>query len=189
MPLGSTNSWHTQFNASSISTIQMQSFRASPNATQCYRHRCSIGSSGRSSSTSSLTTQLARGGRTRPLKRKVPYTSNPKPTTCNHLNVSHPRPNDTIHMKSVRQVSIVDREVALTVRVTDKPKKLKPLDHVTSHPRILRGESLPDTDHNQYARDRNRPVVAYLSEAFNGIKISISARCRSANGKVHNDHS
>lgn len=30
-------------------------------------------------------------------------------------------------MKSVRQVSIVEREVALTVRVTERPKKLKPL--------------------------------------------------------------
>jgi hypothetical protein len=30
-------------------------------------------------------------------------------------------------MKRVRQVSIVERAVALTLRVTDKPKKLKPL--------------------------------------------------------------
>lgn len=30
-------------------------------------------------------------------------------------------------MNRVLQVSIVDREVALTLRVTDKPKKLKPL--------------------------------------------------------------
>jgi len=30
-------------------------------------------------------------------------------------------------MKSVRQVSIVDLEVADTVLVTDRPKKLKPL--------------------------------------------------------------
>jgi hypothetical protein len=30
-------------------------------------------------------------------------------------------------MKRVRQVSMVDRDVALTLRVTDRPKKLKPL--------------------------------------------------------------
>lgn len=30
-------------------------------------------------------------------------------------------------MNRVLQVSMVDREVALTLRVTDKPKKLKPL--------------------------------------------------------------
>lgn len=61
------------------------------------------------------------------LNKKVPYTSNAKPTTCSHLNDSQPRPSDTIQMNSVRQVSMVDREVAETVRVTDSPKKLKPL--------------------------------------------------------------
>lgn len=30
-------------------------------------------------------------------------------------------------MKSVLQVSMVERDVALTVRVTERPKKLKPL--------------------------------------------------------------
>ena len=30
-------------------------------------------------------------------------------------------------MKSVRHVSMVEREVALTERVTERPKKLKPL--------------------------------------------------------------
>jgi hypothetical protein len=43
------------------------------------------------------------------------------------LNVSHPKKRETIQMKSVRQVSIVEREVALTVLVTEIPKKLKPL--------------------------------------------------------------
>ena len=71
--------------------------------------------------------QLFNGGLTRPLKRNVPYTNSAKPSTCSHLNVSHPRNSDTIQMKSVRQVSMVDREVALTVRVTERPKKLKPL--------------------------------------------------------------
>lgn len=62
-----------------------------------------------------------------PLKIKVKYTSKAKPTICSHLNVSHPSPSDTIQMNSVRHVSIVDRDVALTFRVTDSPKKLKPL--------------------------------------------------------------
>lgn len=35
-------------------------------------------------------------------------------------------------MKSVREVSIVLREVAETVRVTERPKKLKPL-YLISH--------------------------------------------------------
>lgn len=62
-----------------------------------------------------------------PLKTKVAYTSRAKPTIWSHLKVSHPRPKETIQMKSVRHVSMVDREVALTLRVTDKPKKLNPL--------------------------------------------------------------
>lgn len=49
------------------------------------------------------------------------------PTTCSHLNVSHPRKSEAIQMNSVLHVSIVDLEVALTVLVTDSPKKLKPL--------------------------------------------------------------
>lgn len=35
-------------------------------------------------------------------------------------------------MNSVRQVSIVDRAVALTVRVTERPKKLNPLNNTVS---------------------------------------------------------
>lgn len=62
------------------------------------------------------------------LNRKVPYTSSPKPTTWSHLNDSQPRPSETSQMNKVRQVSIVLREVADTVRVTERPKKLKPLD-------------------------------------------------------------
>lgn len=43
-------------------------------------------------------------------------------------------------MKSVRQVSIVLRDVAETVRVTDRPKKLKPLlEYELSHEVILAG--------------------------------------------------
>lgn len=61
------------------------------------------------------------------LNRKVPYTRSAKPTTCSHLKDSQPKPSDTIQMNNVRQVSMVDLEVAETVRVTDRPKKLKPL--------------------------------------------------------------
>lgn len=61
------------------------------------------------------------------LKRKVPYTNITKPTTCNHLKDSHPKPRETTQMKRVRQVSIVERAVAETERVTERPKKLKPL--------------------------------------------------------------
>lgn len=61
------------------------------------------------------------------LKRPVPYTSRAKPGTCSHLKVSQPSPRLTSQMKSVRQVSIVLRAVALMDRVTERPKKLKPL--------------------------------------------------------------
>lgn len=76
----------------------------------------------------SLALRKSKGGWMRPLNRKVKYTSRAKPTTCSHLNVSQPRPRDTIQMNSVRQVSMVDLDVALTVLVTDRPKKLKPLE-------------------------------------------------------------
>lgn len=55
-----------------------------------------------------------------------------KPTIWRDLNVSQPRPKDTIQIKRVRQVSIVERDVALTLRVTERPKKLNPLAEVES---------------------------------------------------------
>jgi hypothetical protein len=61
------------------------------------------------------------------LNKNVPYTSNAKPSTWSHLNVSHPSASETSQMNNVRQVSMVLRDVADTVRVTDSPKKLKPL--------------------------------------------------------------
>jgi hypothetical protein len=61
------------------------------------------------------------------LNKKVPYTSKTKPRTWSHLNVSHPRPSETIQIPRVRQVSIVLRAVADRRRVTLMPKKLKPL--------------------------------------------------------------
>lgn len=65
------------------------------------------------------------------MKRKVPYTNKAKPRTCNHLKLSQPRKRETIQMKRVLQVSIVDLAVALTVLVTESPKKLKPLQNVS----------------------------------------------------------
>jgi hypothetical protein len=61
------------------------------------------------------------------LNNAVPQTKSAKPTTCSHLNVSQPRPSETSQMKSVRHVSIVLRAVAEIWRVTERPKKLKPL--------------------------------------------------------------
>lgn len=61
------------------------------------------------------------------LNRPVAQTSSTKPRTCSHLNDSQPRPSETTQMKRVRQVSIVLREVAEIWRVTERPKKLKPL--------------------------------------------------------------
>lgn len=65
------------------------------------------------------------------LKIAVPYTSRTKPTICNHLKVSQPRPRETSQMKSVRHVSMVDRAVADIDRVTLRPKKLNPLAEVS----------------------------------------------------------
>src|SRR5437764_14495010 len=91
---------------------------------------CSMGSSGNSSSlccpSSRLGKQALIGGLIRSLNIKVPYTSRAKPRTCSHLNVSQPSPSETIQMNSVRQVSMMDLEVAEMVRVTERPKKLKP---------------------------------------------------------------
>jgi len=128
MILKSTTSYHTHLERQ----IHDTDF-AYANATKLYTilpnlrpYICSIGSSGNSSSTS-LTTHLFKGGLTNPLNKNVPYTNAAKPTTCSHLNVSHPKNNETIQMNNVRQVSMVDRAVAETVRVTESPKKLKPL--------------------------------------------------------------
>jgi hypothetical protein len=57
-----------------------------------------------------------------PLKTNVEYTNKPNPTICSHLNVSHPNPRDTTQINSVRQVSMVERDVALTLLVTESPK-------------------------------------------------------------------
>ena len=64
------------------------------------------------------------------LNSAVPQTSSAKPTTCSHLKVSQPKPRDTSQMKRVRHVSIVLRAVAEIWRVTERPKKLKPLCYI-----------------------------------------------------------
>ena len=74
-----------------------------------------------------LLSQATVGGLTISLNSAVPQTNSAKPTTCSHLNDSQPRPSETSQMKSVRQVSIVLRAVAEIWRVTERPKKLKPL--------------------------------------------------------------
>lgn len=89
-----------------------------------------MGSSG-SKGSGFLSMHAFSGGLIKSLNKNVPYTRNAKPSTWSHLNVSQPRPNEKIQMKSVRQVSMVERDVAETVRVTDRPKKLKPLDCVS----------------------------------------------------------
>jgi hypothetical protein len=89
-----------------------------------------MGSSGSNSSLTSsvlLGKHAFNGGLIISLKRKVPYTSNANPNSCKGMNFSHPSPRLTTHMNNVRQVSIVEREVALTDLVTDMPKKLKAL--------------------------------------------------------------
>jgi hypothetical protein len=91
-----------------------------------FAYICSIGSS-ESSGSGCLLTHFFIGGLIISLNKNVPYTSSAKPSTCSHLNVSQPRPRETIQMKRVRQVSMVERDVAETVRVTLRPKKLKPL--------------------------------------------------------------
>ncbi len=48
------------------------------------------------------------------------------------MNDSQPRKRETIQMNRVLHVSIVERDVALTVRVTERPKKLNPLNGVSN---------------------------------------------------------
>ena len=59
----------------------------------------------------------------------VTYTRKEKPNTCKretgNKNFSQPNPRLMIQMASVLQVSVRERAVALTCRVTLKPKKLK----------------------------------------------------------------
>lgn len=47
-------------------------------------------------------------------------------------------------------MSMVDREVALTVRVTDNPKKLKPLERDQNVSYIVRLDVMRETDDSTY---------------------------------------
>jgi hypothetical protein len=63
-------------------------------------------------------------------------------------------------MKRVRQVSIVERAVAETERVTERPKKLNPLfPYELEFPTNYENENLPNADHDQNTGDSNRPIM------------------------------
>lgn len=78
-------------------------------------------------------------------------------------------------MNKVLQVSMVDLEVALTLRVTDNPKKLKPLLRglVPKHSCFYKS-NLPNTNHDEKAGDQDLPILRHLAPTFNNVKISIS---------------
>lgn len=93
-------------------------------------------------------------------------------------------------MNSVRQVSIVLREVAEMLRVTDNPKKLKPLCRSSQHLKIIRaswsGEAngLPNTNHDQDRSHSNGSVVKEFMKALPRIKIAATTSRRLAHGRV-----
>ena len=68
------------------------------------------------------------------------------------MNDSQPRPRETSQIKRVREVSIVLRDVAETLRVTDRPKKLKPLVEVLVNGSTRSGSriqgNIPNADHD-----------------------------------------
>lgn len=101
-------------------------------------HRASSASPRAAGGDSAATTRRS-GGRIIPLKTKVEYTSRANPTTWSHLNVSQPRKSEMIQINSVLQVSMVDRDVALTLLVTERPKKLKHLAVSDNDFRIKQG--------------------------------------------------
>lgn len=51
-------------------------------------------------------------------------------------------------MNSVRQVSIVDLDVALTVLVTESPKKLKPLNRLAMRDTVRQEDDSPNANHD-----------------------------------------
>jgi hypothetical protein len=91
-------------------------------------------------------------------------------------------------MKSVRQVSMVERDVADTVRVTERPKKLNPLEDVmlASEVGSMRRD-LPDTDHDQNTGDGDGSIRCDLSPSFNNIEISVSTCISPTNDQVQDD--
>ena len=74
-------------------------------------------------SSDGLTAQMATRDRNRT------YTRSEKPRTCStemgHRSRSQPRKRETIQIERVRHVSVSERAVAETCRVTLSPKKLK----------------------------------------------------------------
>lgn len=78
---------------------------------------------------------------------------------------------------------MVEREVALTVRVTDRPKKLKPLFCVSERGRDDgRVENVPNANHDQHTADSNGAVVEHLVEALPCVEVP------RADGEVQDDH-
>lgn len=124
-----------------------------------------------------------------PLNKKVKYTSRANPTIWSHLNVSHPRPRETIQMNRVLQVSIVDLEVALTLRVTERPKKLKPLGSV-SETRLSKAKIrfLPNANHDENTREQDLLVPNHLVPTIDHVKVAVSAGGGGADGRVQDDH-
>jgi len=80
-------------------------------------------------------------------------------------------------MKRVRHVSMVDRDVALTLRVTERPKKLKPLYHDVVSGAIKKNKNpeaagchLPNANHDEKAGDEDRPIVPKLMPSLKHIE-------------------
>lgn len=99
-------------------------------------------------------------------------------------------------MKSVRQVSMVDRDVALTLRVTDRPKKLNPLcvryiSLVCAWGKewedLVQGDS-PNADHDEEAGDGDGPVVGNLPPALDYVEGPVPPGVGAADGEVQDDH-
>ena len=126
----------------------------------------------------------------RPLNKKVPYTKSTKPRTCNHLKVSHPRKSDTIQMKRVLHVSMVDLAVALTVRVTDNPKKLKPLRKISISTTIgAASRIIPDANHDEKTRYSDGSILCDFPPCFNQIPVSVFSSISSTHCEIHDKHS
>ena len=95
-------------------------------------------------------------------------------------------------MKRVRQVSIVEREVAETVRVTESPKKLKPLKILIStvfcSQRKKKKKDLPNTDHDQDTADSDGTEMRHLPESFSRVEEASPPSWSAAVCKMQDDH-
>lgn len=66
---------------------------------------------------------------------------------------------------------MVERDVAETVRVTDRPKKLKPLHRIS---RVVDTAScnIPNADHDQERGDEDAFVVRHLVETLLRVEVA-----------------